>query len=401
MSLSVKNPPEMTTVAAVPTPATTSTAPGSPRVLLFTDSDAFAGTERHMLDLARGLRLQEIGVGIACPVPSPLALRAAEEGIPVTPIAKQGMIDRAAIRTLRGMLASNAINVIHSHNGRTALLAAAAVSRSREGVHVTTQHFITPTRSTRRGIKGLIGRVLHKWVSKHTDRVIAISRAVERGMVERGESQQKKISIVANGIVEPDPKVLPPRDRMRAEFDVVPSAPLIVAATRLVPEKDVGTLINAIAQLREVFPSIRCLIAGEGQLHAELDALVEKLGIGDCVRLLGFRDDVTAIMQAADVFVLPSLNEPFGLVLLEAMALGRPIVATAAGGPLEIVEHNVGGLLVPPRSAQDMAAAIEEILSDPARAEQMGRAGRERFEKHFTVQKMAAATAGVYRSALS
>src|SRR5450432_1461938 len=114
--------------ASAPAAVTTS---GWPHVLLFTDSDAFAGTERHMLDLASGLRGQAVGVGIACPVPSPLAQRAAERNIPVTAIPKRGMLDRHAIALLRQLLSNDSVQIIHSHNGRTGMLAAIAVWRAR------------------------------------------------------------------------------------------------------------------------------------------------------------------------------------------------------------------------------------------------------------------------------
>src|SRR4051812_4058273 len=116
----------------------------SPKVLLFTDADVFAGTERHMLDLAQGLRDEGVKVTIACPKPAILADYAVAHGFPVLTIQKGGLIDWPAIRILRRLLKSGHIDVVHAHNGRTALSAALAVHLARQGRCVQTQHFLEP-----------------------------------------------------------------------------------------------------------------------------------------------------------------------------------------------------------------------------------------------------------------
>jgi glycosyltransferase involved in cell wall biosynthesis len=386
--------------AAAPKPVATTTV-GWPRVLLFTDSDAYAGTERHILDLAGSLPAQGVGVGIACPSPSPLAERAASMGVPVTTIAKNGLLDQPALKSLRSLFKQNAIDVIHVHNGRTAMLAAVAHRMARRGHCVSTQHFITPSRVNRTGIKAVLSRMAHGWVSRHTDRFIAISRAVERGMAERDDGHPGRIFIIPNGIADFDAKSIVPSSKIRQELGIGPQTPLVVSATRLASEKAVDSLIDAMAQLRTSHPTACCAIAGEGAERAALANRIEHLGLGDSVRLLGFRNDVASIIAAGDVFVLPSVNEPFGLVLLEAMALSKPVVSTAAGGPLEIVEEASTGLLVSPRRPDALADAIGRLLSDRPAAQEMGRRGRLHFEKHYTAGAMAAATAAVYRRAVA
>ncbi len=386
--------------AAAPKPMAATTV-GWPRVLLFTDSDAYAGTERHILDLAGSLPAQGVGVGIACPSPSPLAERAEKLGVPVTPIAKNGLLDKVALKSLRGLFKENAVDVIHVHNGRTAMLAAVAHRLARRGHCVSTQHFINPSRVNRTGIKAVLSRVAHNWVSNHTDRFIAISRAVERGMAERDDGQPGRIFIIPNGIADFDANSITPSWKIRQELGIGPQTPLVVSATRLVPEKAVDSLIDAMAQLRTKHPTACCAIAGEGGERQALANRIEHLGLSDSVRLLGFRNDVASIIAAGDVFVLPSVNEPFGLVLLEAMALSKPVVSTAAGGPLEIVEEASTGLLVSPRRPDALADAIGRLLSDRPAAQEMGRRGRLHFEKHYTAGAMAAATAAVYRRAVA
>jgi glycosyltransferase involved in cell wall biosynthesis len=377
------------------------TTVGWPRVLLFTDSDAFAGTERHILHLAASLPAQGVGVGIACPSPSPLAERAISMGIPVTPIAKRGLLDQIALKSLRSLFKQNSVDVIHVHNGRTAMLAAIAHRLAGRGHCVSTQHFITPTRVNRKGITAVLSRMAHGWVANHTDRFIAVSRAVERGMAERDDGQPGRIFIIPNGIADFDSSSITPASKVREELGIGLKTPLIVAVTRLAPEKAVDSLVDAMAQLRTKHPTACCVVAGEGSERAALASRIAHLGLGESVRLLGFRDDVASLIAACDVFVLPSVNEPFGLVLLEAMALSRPVVSTAAGGPLEIVEEASTGLLVAPRRPDALADAIGRLLSDRAAAQEMGRRGRLHFEKHYTAGAMAAATAAVYRRAVA
>ncbi len=350
-----------------------------------------------MLDLAIGLSTQEVGVGIACPVPSPLAQRAAARKIPVTAIPKRGMLDKEAIAVLRGLLTSNSVQIIHSHNGRTGMLAALAVWRAKRGRCVATQHFIDPSRSGRTGIKATVSKMIHRWVARHTDWFIAVSRAAERGMAQRGDARPGRVSVVANGISDFDRAQLRSPAEVRKELGIAENIPLIVCVARLQPEKDVATLIEAMAIVRQHFPTAYCVVAGEGAEQKMLESKIKQAGVSGAMRLLGFYADAGSLIAASDVFVLPSVNEPFGLVLLEAMALARPVISTAAGGPLEIVEQDQTGLLATPKRPLQLAAAIRKVLENPDLGRQFGRNGRLRFESHFTVDVMAAATASIYR----
>jgi len=159
----------------------------------------------------------------------------------------------------------------------------------------------------------------------------------------------------------------------------------------------VGVLVSAMQAVAKEIPNVRCVVAGEGRLKLELEGQIAGLGLGHVVTLLGFRSDALEIVAAGDLFVLPSLAEPFGLSLVEAMALGKPVIATQAGGPLEIVAPEETGLLVAPRDAVQLSAAILRILKDRALAQRMGRSGRERFLNHFTSARMAREIDAIYQ----
>jgi glycosyltransferase involved in cell wall biosynthesis len=367
------------------------------KVLLFTDSDVFAGTEGHMFDLATGLRGACIEVLIGCPVPGALATRAGAVGLEVVPIAKHGLLDWRAVLRVRRICRGRGVDIIHCHNGRTAFLATVATLFASRVRLVVTQHFLTPSRVSRTGLRAMVSNLAHRWVDHRTGHLIAISSAVCRGSIERGEVTAEKITVIRNGVAEPDRATLRPVSTVRKEMGVAAEAPLIVCAARLEPEKDVATLIEAMDSVVGEVPEAVCVIAGDGRLREDLQKRIDGKGLQRSVRLLGFCQDVCSIVNACDLFVLPSFAEPFGLVLVEAMALGRPVIATAAGGPLEIVEDGRTGLLVQPRSAVEMAAAIGRILASPELRKTMGRLGEAKYRAEFTVDRMARETIAVYR----
>lgn len=395
----------METITANPESVSTNPPgqPGKPdslKVVLFTDADVFAGTERHMLDLGRGLQDAGASVRIACPVPSVLNEKAPAYGIGILPIAKAGIIDLGAISSLRRLLTEGSVDVIHSHNGRTALTSALAVRLAGRGVAIATQHFLEPGRLSRRGPAAWASRIAHGWVNRNTRQFIAISEAARAGMLERGDDA-KKITVVPNGISNPESETLADPVEVRRGLGIDAAAPLVVCAARLEREKDVSSLIAAMARVREGMPSARCVVAGDGALADALRQQIRTAGLESTVQLLGFRSDVLALMNAADVFVLPSIAEPFGLVILEAMALGKPVVATRAGGPMEIVVDGTTGLLVEPRQAEAMAQAISRLLSQPEERKRFGSAGLQRFDENYTAQRMAGQLLGVYQQALA
>jgi glycosyltransferase involved in cell wall biosynthesis len=372
----------------------------APSVLLFTDADVFAGTERHILDLADGLRSQAVRVQVACPKPSPLAAKVEALGINVIAIPKRGLIDRSAARQLRQLLRDGAIDLIHSHNGRTSLIAAMAVRSAKKGHCIATQHFLEPNHVTQKGIKGVMYRMAHHWVAARTAHFIAISQAACDGMLTRREAPGSKITVVPNGIPDPDLSLLRPVDQVRAELGIADGQPLVVCAARLEKEKDIATLIAAMKVVHQGRPDCVCVVAGEGSLQAELDRTIASEKLSNVVKLLGFRSDVMSLIAAGDLFVLPSPAEPFGLVILEAMALGRAVVATKAGGPLEIVKDGETGVLTTPSDPASMASAIVSLIADDHRRHALGAAGRQRFEACFTVNRMARAIAHIYQRTL-
>jgi glycosyltransferase involved in cell wall biosynthesis len=172
-------------------------------------------------------------------------------------------------------------------------------------------------------------------------------------------------------------------------------------AARIVPEKGIVYAIRALALLSADFTDLRFEIAGSGEEQARLEAEAEALGIKDRVSFIGWRSDIAAVMSRWDIFVFPSLEEPFGLAALDAMALCLPVVATAAGGLPEVVEEGRTGFLVPPADPAALAERIRTLMLDPKLRLSMGTAARERVQKHFSAEQMCAGIAEIYDELLA
>ena len=370
------------------------------RVALFIDTTEFAGTERYILDLGCALRDLGVEAKIACPASSPLAERASAEGLTVIPISQAGLINRPAVKTLVDLFRSDQLDIVHANNGRTSLASALAVRQARKGRFVATQHFLDPEHASHTGVKATIFHAAHRWVSRYMAHCVAISEAARAGVLRRREAPEQKVTTILNGIRPLDSQKLSSSEQIRAELRMTLDTPLIVCAARLEREKDVQSLIAAMVEVKAAFPEARCVVAGQGAQKEMLTAQINAAGLQGTVQLLGFRQDAQALIHAGDIFVLPSLAEPFGLVILEAMSLGRPVIATDAGGPREIVEQGVTGLLVPPSNPPALAAAICKLFADRPATEAMGRRGLERFQARFTAARMAQDMLALYRRIL-
>jgi glycosyltransferase involved in cell wall biosynthesis len=237
-------------------------------------------------------------------------------------------------------------------------------------------------------------RALKVCARRFTTRIISISEATKAAMVALGVPPEK-IQTVYNGIDMQMAQETQDPTEVRKELGIEAEAPLAGMVGRLVDWKGPDYFIRAAAQVTGSVPEARFLLVGdavfgEKQYVDYLKDLCRELGLEDRVAFTGFREDVLDIMSALDVVVHASVQpEPFGQVLLEAMAEGRPVVATTGGGVSEIVDDEVTGLLVPPRDSQAMAEAITAILLDKDRARRMGAAGLRKVQQSFTVDLMA------------
>lgn len=199
-----------------------------------------------------------------------------------------------------------------------------------------------------------------------------------------------RVALIANGV----DAAAYPEPAPRREIQTV------ITVANLRPEKSHETLIAAAAQLAPVCPGLRYQIVGDGSRRAELEALARARGVSQIVEFLGHREDIPALLAAADVFVLPSRSEAFPNGAIEAMAAGLPVVACAVGGLLDLIETGRTGILVPPSDPEPLAAALRALCEDPARAHAMGLEARREVRSRYSFDRMVAAFDALYDTEL-
>ena len=370
------------------------------RVLLLTDSDAFAGTEQHMLTLAVALQNQEQTVYVGCPRNSPLESRCYDSGVSTEKIEKNGAVDLKAVIDLLAIVKHNHIDIVHAHNGRTALIARLAKCFCPTLKVVFTQHFIAPSSAQRLGVSKIISNAVHSFIAAGLDHIICISAAVEDAIdLRRDPYSACSMSVIWNGI-ETSHLNVPSKDdiqNLRDDLDIPPKTKVILSASRLEPEKSVDLIIRAFAMICRDNPNVILVVAGIGSELSALRNLVTKLEITSHVRFVGFRTDVSSLMVMADAFILASEAEPFGLSILESMALETPVIAANSGGPKEIVDDAVTGFLFVPGDAINLQSTIRRCLTRES-AVNLTEHAKQVVNNKFSALRMASETLSIYAS---
>jgi len=298
----------------------------------------------------------------------------------------------AALRTLR-------VDILHTHLFDPSVIGLIAGTLACVPIRVMTRHYsdyhtrIRKTWHTR--VDRMCTRLAHS--------VIAVSHQTRRVMLEEEGAPAAKVVVIHNGI-DLSRVVAPSAQEMaalRRELGLGDDVAVLAVVGRLHPEKGQEYLFRAMPRLLAATGGkLRLLVAGAGPFRQAYEREVSALGVEGAVRFLGFRTDVTRILAASDVVVVPSVAEAFGLVLAEAMAMQRAVVATRVGGIPEIVEDGVTGILVPPASPEALADAILSLLRDPARRAQLGEAGRRRVVETFRFETMMKRYEALYEALL-
>jgi glycosyltransferase involved in cell wall biosynthesis len=362
---------------------------GPLRVLHLDSEMTWRGGERQVLELMRRHRAVGDDPHLAAPARSALADRAAAEGFPVHAVSMRGTWDLASAIAIARLHRRVAPHVVHWHAARAHALGAVASTLAPGPVRVLSRRVDFLVRRTPGS------RLLY---ALPIEAIVAISKGVERALVQSG-IEARRIRIIPSGIDIAPYEAPFDRAGLRARYGLAPEEVLVLQVAALAPHKSQTDLLKAASLAGPRCPELKIWIAGEGPLRRVLEEEHRRLGLDRVVRFLGFRDDVPDLLRAADVFCLSSYLEGLGTSILEAMAVGLPVVATAVGGIPEAVVHGETGLLVPPRSPEALAGALVELARDPGRREALGRRGRERVQA-FTAERTAGLTRSLYLNIL-
>jgi glycosyltransferase involved in cell wall biosynthesis len=300
----------------------------------------------------------------------------------------------ARMGRLAGLIRKEAVTVVNGHNAAAGMAGALAGRLAGVRAVLRTEHSLHHGARHPAAWPGLA-----RAATALTTYVVCVCEAVRESQVTLFPHAARRFVTVRNGIsAAPAAR---PRDQVRATLGLGPQERVALTVGSLTPQKAQHVLIEAFAHVAAEAPASRLLIAGEGPLRAMLEARRDALGLGERVRFLGARDDVDDLLSAADVFALSSRREGLPMTLLEAMRAGRAAAVTRAGGCAEAVAEGHTGLLAPVGDAAALGAALRALLSDPVRCVRLGEAGRERWAREFTAERMVIETERLYEAALA
>ena len=237
------------------------------------------------------------------------------------------------------------------------------------------------------------------WATYEADRVIVCSQSMKKEICDHFNLSLDKVDVIPNAIDVTKYQIPVDRVVVRQRYGVGYGEKLILCVGRLVPQKGIEYFIRAIPTIVKRYPEAKFIVVGEGWSRDILEAEARASGHVKKIRFTGFASDkeVIEIMTSADVLVVPSIYEPFGIVALEGMATGVPVVASQVGGLAEVIDHDHTGLFVYPRSPDSIAWAVERILSDPDHAKWLTENAKEKLHKAYSWEAVAMKTVEVYR----
>ncbi len=362
----------------------------------FLESTRFGGTERALAHLLAGLDRRRWRPLLFHPIEpglEPLLAKAREIGVELHAVPRSwGSRALTGLPQLMRRLRAQRPAVFHAHLNWplacTGGLAAAALVGT-PAVIATAHLFVDVP-------QGPFHYARQQILATAADRTIAVSRDVAARFLRRFGLTPAKLRVVPNGIDltrfdRPRPGV------NQAPWKAMAGRPVVLTVARLDRQKGHVHLLEAAA----LVPEATFVLAGDGPERGALESRAGELGLADRVFFLGYRTDVPALLSSCDLFVLPSLFEGLPLAVLEAMAAGKPVIASAIGGVDEVVTHGDTGLLVPPANPPALAGAIRAVLASPLLASRLASAARARVEREFSVEAMVRNVTRIYDEVLS
>ena len=366
-------------------------------ILMFTNTTARAGVEEHILTLLRGLDRERFRLFLACP---PVLVKLYGRDVPadvtVLPVMLEKVTQIGAMWRLARFLRRHRIDVLHSHLFYSTLFAAPVGWLCRIPLIVETTHV---RELWRKGWKASFA--VDRLVARFVDRFIAVSEANAEYLVRDKGVPARKVVVIRNGVdlarFQPGTGTAGLKARLRFGAE----DPVLVVGARLEPQKGHAVLLEAMKTVVARFPRTRLVCVGEGSLRRELESQTAASGLSENVRFVGYQANMPEWLALADAVVLPSLYEGLPLIAVEALAAGRPMVATAVDGSAEVVVHEKTGLTVGPGDAGELAKAIVRLLGDEKLRSACGVEGRRWVEERFNDAKQIRATEALYQTCLT
>jgi glycosyltransferase involved in cell wall biosynthesis len=381
-----------------------------PRVLLAVTKSELGGAQRYVEQLVRLLPRYNFEPVLACGGDGWLVARARETGARVIQVRSlslartfRGLSELLALRELCSIVREGAFSVVHGNSTRAGFLVRLAAHRAGTPVVLFTAHgffFEERMRGLRRRVYVAVERLAARW----SDAIITVSDADSAAALRARLCPEGRLVTIRNGLdAESLSRLGQCREfTRRACQERQTPGPVVGALANLYPTKGLDHLVRAMVEVRSKEPAARLVVVGEGPERSRLEDLVRRHGISGQVSFPGALDDPWSVLAGVDVFVLPSVKEGLPFALVEAMAVGVPIVTTRVGGIPEVVRDRRSALLVPPGDPVGLSKAITCLLQDRRLAEMLGQeAKQDVLRRGLTAGAMVARTATLYRELLA
>lgn len=374
------------------------------RVLHVLNGGFWSGIEAHVLTLARGFNKYhqigkpEVAISIATLNQGEFADALRDMGFSFRPLNKKFKGDPLVFFKIRKIIQNDDIDIVHTHGFSGNFYGRLGAKMKSNVKIVSTVHDFPEALSYiyKRPLFAQMIERIEKWGSVFSDRHIAVTIKLRERLIEDG-LQRDKVSAIPNSLdLDRYPIAGQNCEEAKSALGLDPHEPVVGTAGRLHKRKNVQMFLQAAKQLLDEGVRARFLIVGDGPMRFELEKLTSELGIAEHVHYTGWRTDLISVMRAMDVFVLCSYAEAWPIVILEALALQKPIVSTAVGGIPEIIENGQNGILVPSGDLGRLKNALQDLLREPGKAQQIGHAGRKSIAQKYSDKVMVEKTYQVY-----
>jgi len=365
------------------------------KVMQITDNLGIGGLERVVANLCKYIDKSKYDISVCC-----LSFKGkfGEEleriGMNVHLIPQKKGTDYFAFWKLKDILGRIKPDITHTHNSNALVDGAIASIIKGVPIRIHTDH-ARQFPDTKRTM------FAERLIALFLDRIVAVSVETKGNLVKYELIPEKMITVINNGIEGSRYDIKIDEEAKKRELGLDAFRYLIGLGVRLKSQKGIIHLIKAVPNVLKTFPEIAFVVAGEGPLRASLEEECKKMGVDKNFFFLGPRLDLPEILQILDLYVLPSEWEGLPLVILEAMAAGRAIIATDVGGNSVAIEDGKTGYLVPPKNPDALADKIVHLLSSPEKRQKFAEAARNKFYAEFSVERMVSKYENIYEEALS
>lgn len=369
------------------------------RIMEMIDKPSLGGGQTALLLLAGNLDRSRFEVAISSGGEGPLAEEARQKGITYIPVSLGKRLSLGPLKEITAVLREQKIDILHTHGGIAGLYGRSAAFRAGTPAVVHTLHGIHYLHYRNPFLRRLYV-LLERRYSRSTDRLILVCQSDLRQARKHRLAPEGKMTVILNGTdVRPE---LGADDisRRKNELGWPPGRRVVGTVARLHRQKGVASLLRAAPRILSAFPEARTVVVGDGPQGGSLRREAQRLGLEGRFLFLGERKDAKALMALFDIFVLPSLWEGLPFVLVEAAALGKPVVATAVDGVPEILEDGKTGLLVRPGNPTALAEAVIRLLKDKEEARRLGETARKLVPPRFPLRRMVDQTQNLYLDVL-